>query len=100
SAQALLEQKDVEYKLKGQGIFVKRAVLKDNTVLLSAAEANIGGSTVPKLTGLTLREALDRINLRLFKVTLQGEKKGVVRKQRPRPGVAVKKRTEIVLVCE
>ncbi len=100
SARTLLEQKDLDYKFEGQGAFVKRAVLTDNTVVLSTAAGQVNSSKVPKLIGLTLREALDKINLRLFKVTLKGYKKGIVRRQSPQPGKRVKKRTEIVLVCE
>ncbi|HGY57284.1 MAG TPA: PASTA domain-containing protein [Caldithrix abyssi] len=100
SARALLDEKDMDYKLAGQGVFVKEAVLKDNTVILNTTDALVQNNRVPKLTGLTLREALDRVNLQLFKITLQGQKKGIVRSQRPRAGTRVKKRTELVLVCE
>ena len=43
--------------------------------------------------------ALRFIDMTMFKINLKGDKSGIVQKQNPPPGRAVKNRTDLTLTC-
>ncbi len=99
NARALLDTKELDYKLTGSGPYVKRVFIKDETIYLERGDLIIRQDKVPKLTGLTLREAMQKTDLSRFRIELKGNASGVVQQQQPPPGKKVNKRTSLVLVC-
>lgn len=99
SAIALLEEKGLSYEVVGKGEVVRDSDIDDETVVLSTSENVIAAKRVPNLVGLTLREALASVNLENFKISLGGQKQGIVRRQSLSPGTEVKNRVELVLTC-
>ena len=99
NAQALLEAKKLNYKTVGSGLYVKRVFIKDKTLYLERGERTVRQDKVPRLTGLTLREAIQKVDLSRFRIELKGDASGTVRRQEPPPGKRVNKRTALILVC-
>ncbi len=99
NAQALLEAKKIDYKTVGSGSYVKRVFIKEKTIYLERGELTIRQDKVPRLTGLTLREAMQKVDLSRFRIELKGNASGVVQRQEPPPGKRVHKRTSLILVC-
>jgi cell division protein FtsI (penicillin-binding protein 3) len=52
---------------------------------------------VPKLTGLSLREAIAKIDLSRINVKIKGS--GIVKKQSVKPGNKIKNNQELILTC-
>ena len=99
NACAILEAKGMKYKLTGKGPVVRSAIIKKDVVVLECGTPTIKQDKVPQLTGLTLREALQRVDLSRFRIRLQGRAMGVVKSQQPPPGRPVSGRTALTLVC-
>ncbi|HIE41575.1 MAG TPA: PASTA domain-containing protein, partial [Candidatus Aenigmarchaeota archaeon] len=99
NAQTLLEAKELKYKLMGKGPYVKRVFIKDETIYLERGDLTIRQDKVPRVTGLTLREAMQKIDLSRFRIELRGKGNGIVRRQEPPPGKKVSRRTSLILVC-
>ena len=99
AAVSLLEQRNIDYKVQGDGAFVQQVAFKDETVLLKTGQVTVKNERVPNLVGKTLREAMARLDLSRFKIVLKGKKKGLIRKQSLSPGTPVKRRVELVLTC-
>jgi len=98
-AEALLQAREIDYEIEGSGGYIQSHALRDDEVILQTGKMNIYRKKVPKLTGLTLREALAKVDMSMFKITLSGRKSGIVRKQHPQPGKTVKSRTALTLTC-
>jgi len=100
SAVSLLDEKGIDYRIRGNGSIVKEVVIEDDEMILISGTDLIQYKKVPRLTGLTLREALARIDLAQYKVQLVGSRSGIVVKQNLKPGTKVNKRTELILNCK
>ncbi len=99
SAVSLMQARNIEYEIEGQGDYVKRVLVKKNKIFIKTGALQVQNNRVPNLVGITLREAIARVDLSKFRVILKGRKKGVVTGQSPPPGAKVKKRTELILTC-
>jgi hypothetical protein len=99
TALALLKEKDLDYQISGKGDFINRVSVKDGTILLERGNMTLQQNKVPKLVGLTLREALRQVDLSRFRIQLSGQAAGIVREQDPPPGKKVNQRTSLTLVC-
>ncbi len=98
-AESLLQARGIDYKVKGDGSIVQTHSLSEDKVILYTGKLNIYSKNVPNLTGLTLREAVSKIDMTMFRINLQGSKSGIVQKQYPPPGSTVKNRTDLTLTC-
>ena len=99
TARALLDEKNLDYKIIGKGSFVNQVSVKEDKIILESGNLLVRQNKVPHLTGLTLREALQKIDLARFRIQLSGDATGIVQKQDPPPGKAVTQRTSLTLVC-
>jgi len=99
NAQTLLKAKDLDYHLKGKGDFVTNVSIDKDAVLLELGEMNVRQDKVPRLLGLTLREALRQVDMSRFRIRIKGDAYGIIRSQEPPPGRKIKERTSLTLVC-
>lgn len=95
----LLKARDIDYDTEGNGEFVQKISMDDEDVVLHLSEAPESARRVPKLIGLTLREALAKIDLSKYKIHLDGARSGIVRRQSVAPGTAAKGRIQLTLTC-
>ena len=98
-ASALLEAKEMEYQFRGKGDYVTRVSMENDVVILQLGDLKIHQEKVPRLLGMTLREALRSVDLSRFRIRLKGDASGIVRGQDPPPGKIIKQRTSLTLVC-
>lgn len=99
SAEELLKARDIAYETEGRGRVVKSHSIDDGTVILHSGSLQVKNGAVPKLTGLTLREALAKVDMSKFRIELRGKNRGMVYKQEPQPGKRIKTRTTLTLTC-
>ena len=99
AAKSLLEAKDIAFEVEGKAEFVKSYTIKDEKVILHTGTLKLRNKRVPRLTGLTLREALARVDMSKFRIELKGKNSGIVRAQHPAPGGRINKRTTLTLTC-
>ncbi len=99
SAVALLKARGIRYRVEGKGSVVDQIVLRKKKIILHTKEKLSVGKKVPNLIGLTLREALAKVDLSRFRVQLDGTRSGIVRRQSPSPGTVIKKRSSLLLTC-
>ncbi len=95
----LLEARDMEYKFSGKGGYVTQVTIDKDAVVLQLGDLTVHQDKVPRLLGLTLREALRKVDLSRFRIQLKGNTAGIVRNQEPPPGKTIKQRTALTLVC-
>ncbi|EHO41970.1 penicillin-binding protein [Caldithrix abyssi] len=99
SAIRLLESKDLDYRLQGEGAYVLRSSVKDDEWTLELGDHFTTGATIPRLSGLTLREALSLLDLSKINLKIKGDPTGIIYKQNIKPGTVVKKQANLVLTC-
>ncbi len=99
SAIALLESKEVDFDIKGQGTYVQRCYQKDGQWIIELGNHLKSGSMVPRLNGLTLREAIRLLDLSKINLEVRGDPTGIVYKQNIKPGTVIKRRANLVLTC-
>lgn len=97
NAVALLDAKDIDYKLSGTGSVVAQVSLKDDKVYLKKGNNRIEMAKMPRLTGLTLREATAKLDHSKIRLLVEGS--GRVRKQSIAPGTPIQRRTQLILTC-
>jgi len=98
-AKALLEARNIKYKIEGQGPVVRSHSIDGKRVILQRGQLLVKNATVPKVVGLTLREAISKIDLARFRINIKGQSSGLVRKQEPPPGQKISERTTLTLTC-
>ncbi len=86
---SLLDERDYDVEVLGDGALVKTVSLKEDEARVEAAEDETSMERLPDLRGLTLRQALGRLDLSRIKIRLQGS--GRVYKQSLSPGTRVSK---------
>jgi cell division protein FtsI/penicillin-binding protein 2 len=97
NAVALLDAKDIDYKLSGKGSVITQVSLKDEKVHLKKGSNQIEMDRIPKLTGLTLREATAKLDHSKIRLLIEGT--GRVKKQSIAPGTPIQRRTQLILTC-
>lgn len=95
----LLEAKDADYETEGEGEYVIRSYKKDGEIILQLGSKQLLAEKMPKLTGLTLREALARLDLSKIRVKIQGDPAGIIYRQSIPPNRKLKKAQQLVLTC-
>lgn len=97
NALSLIKSKDLDYKIKGQGNVVAKVLAKNDEVILELGRNQVKMERVPKLVGLSTREALTKIDLSQVRVRIIGN--GIIRRQSPQAGSHVNSGSELVLTC-
>lgn len=107
-AQNMLASMGLKVKLYGEGVLIAKqrpdvGTLVEsgdlvNLVLGSSGTAPKGGLNVPDVRGMTIRQALNRLVVDDFVVSIKGS--GNVTGQIPRAGLAVSAGTTVTLLCE
>ena len=96
-AKAILEAKGIEYEIEGDGQLVSSVASVDGVLRIKAGQPAVRLNAVPKLTGLSLREAVSKIDLSRINLKIKGS--GIVKKQSIKPGVRIKSNQELILTC-
>ena len=78
NAEALMEAKDVDYKFTGHGSIVRNVTMKNEKIVLECGPTEIEMDKMPKLTGISLREAMSKIDHSKILVRIEGS--GLVKK--------------------
>jgi hypothetical protein len=97
NARLLLDSKDYKYRIIGDGEFVQQVKKEENLYILTSGIEAVKMEVMPRLTGLSIREALRKVDFAKFRVVIDGE--GIVRKQSIRTGDQVKAGTSLYLTC-
>ncbi len=95
----LLKSKDVDYDVEGQGEYVVRTHKEDGRLILELGDRQLLSKKMPKLTGLTVREALAKLDLAHLDVKIVGSPAGIIYKQSIPPNRTIKKKMALVLTC-
>lgn len=90
-----LKEKDFDVQLQGKGSLIKEVELSGDLAIVSTQSARIETNKMPNLKGMTLRQALSKINFSLLAVKIEGE--GVVLKQSIKAGTVLKGRNTLKL---
>ena len=95
----LLKAKDVDYKFEGKGDYVLRTHKEDGRLILELGDRQLLSHKMPSLKGLTVREALARLDLSRINVRIVGSQAGIIYKQSIPPNRRLKKKQSLVLTC-
>ena len=71
--------------------------MDDNEVILKMGNPELSASQMPNLKGLTVREALKKIDFSKLRVKIEGN--GKISKQTVKPGTHVKNSQVLTLSC-
>jgi stage V sporulation protein D (sporulation-specific penicillin-binding protein) len=97
SAKRILIERDKKYTIAGYGAFVDEVKLKNDTYIITTAEPAVTMKLMPELAGLSVREALRKIDFSRFRVVIQGD--GIVKKQSIPPGRRIEAGSTLYLTC-
>jgi cell division protein FtsI (penicillin-binding protein 3) len=97
NAVSLLEAKDIDYKLSGQGRVITKVSMRDDELYLKKGNNDVRMDKMPDLRGLTLREAAARLDHSRIRLLIEGT--GIVKKQSVSPGTPIKRRIQLILSC-
>ncbi len=97
-AKAILEAKDLDYEIVGTGSLVASVSSSNGVLRLKMTRPTVHGAVVPKLTGLSLREAISKLDLSRINVKIRGS--GIVKKQSVKPGNKIKNNQNLILTCK
>ncbi|MBN2710688.1 MAG: transpeptidase family protein [Calditrichaceae bacterium] len=97
AAVALLDEKDIKYEIAGRGQYVKDVAKDKNHLVIKTGPLRLNSDRTPNLVGLTLKEALNRLNLEKFKIALEGDRSGIITMQSIKPGTMVEQRTTLTV---
>ena len=92
------EFKNIDYRIEGQGNYVVAQKGNSNDpVEFHLGKLRQPSKSMPDLKGLTVREALKKVNFSRYRVRITGD--GRVTKQSIKPGIVVSRRSELILTC-
>ncbi len=97
NAIALLDAKDIDYKVSGRGSVISKVSLKNKTLHLKRGDNKVEMDRMPRLKGLTLREAAAKLDLSKIQLLIEGT--GQIVKQSIDPGTPIQQRTRLILIC-
>ncbi len=97
AAEEYLESRDLNYDIEGEGNYVLSFSNSSDEISLQLGNPKLDTKQMPELRGLSLREALMRIDFSNFRVSVSG--RGCVRSQSIRAGTPIKGRRALQLVC-
>jgi cell division protein FtsI (penicillin-binding protein 3) len=90
--------KDEEYQIKGQGNYVVGQGNSNDPVEFRLGKLRQASNEMPNLKGLTIREALKKIDFSRYRVKIKGT--GRIKKQSIKAGITVTKRSDLQLTCQ
>jgi cell division protein FtsI (penicillin-binding protein 3) len=93
----VLNSRNIEYELSGEGEYVFTQYVDDGEVVLGLGNPELSASQMPDLTGLTVREALKNIDFSKVRVRIEGN--GKVDKQTVKPGTRILNAQVLTLSC-
>ena len=93
----VLKSRNIDYDISGEGEYVVSQKLDDDEVILKMGNPEISATKMPNLHGLTMREALKKIDFSKLRVKVEGI--GKVTKQTIKAGTHVKKTQVLTLSC-
>jgi cell division protein FtsI/penicillin-binding protein 2 len=96
-AEEYFDIKNVDYNIKGNGSHILSQAQDSEEVHLLLGTLENKYDKLPNLKGLTIREALKRLNFIKLRVKITGS--GRVIKQSIQPGAKIKQRNELLLTC-
>jgi cell division protein FtsI/penicillin-binding protein 2 len=88
---------NIDYNLAGEGSYIISQTKEPDKVHLTLGRPEVSIGKIPNLKGLSIREALRKIDFSKCTVKITG--KGTVISQSIRPGTEVNHKTGLVLVC-
>ncbi len=97
TALSLIKSKNLDYEIKGQGSVVAKVLAKNDEVILELGKSQVQMDRIPELVGLSMREALTKIDLSQVRVRIIGN--GTIRKQSPQAGAHLSSGSELILSC-
>ncbi len=93
-----MDDRDVSWKFSGAGETVVAVDQNPKKLVLELGQPAPAAAVMPILTGLSVREALSRVNFQLTDVELKGT--GLVRLQSIPAGRRLQKKQKLILTCE
>jgi hypothetical protein len=97
AAEEYFDIKNVDYAIKGNGSHILSQAQNSEEVQLLLGTLENKYDKLPNLKGLTVREALKRINFLKLRVKITGS--GRVIRQSIQPGTSIKQKNELLLTC-
>jgi hypothetical protein len=89
--------KDVEYTLQGEGTHVLGQTNGEDKVKILLGTPETADKVFPNFRGMTIREALKRIDFSRTRIRIVGH--GKIVEQSIRPGTLISRGSELVLTC-
>ena len=96
-ARDILKSRNIDYDISGEGEYIVSQKLENGEVILILGNPEINVAQMPNLQGLTMREALQKIDFSKLSVKVEGN--GKVIKQTVKAGTHVKNRQILTLSC-
>ena len=93
----VLKSRNIDYEILGDGEYIFSQKLNDDGVILKMGNPEISASQMPNLKGLTVREALQKIDFSKLRVKIEGN--GKIAKQTVKAGTHVKNAQVLTLSC-
>ena len=89
--------KNIDYQVAGQGKYVVSQAKSKDPVEFKLGKLNHTSQSMPDLRGMTIREALKKVDFSRFRVSITGT--GRITKQSIKPGTKVSTRSDLRLSC-
>jgi len=96
-ARDVLGSRNIDYEIEGKGEYINSQKMDDDEVILKMGNPELSASQMPDLKGLTVREALQKIDFSKLRVRIEGN--GKIAKQTVKPGTHVKNSQVLTLSC-
>ncbi len=94
-----LKAKNVEYEFEGKGAYVVRTHKEDGVLILELGDRQLLGKKMPRLTGLTVREALSKLDLSKLDIKIVGSPAGIIYRQSIPQNRMLRKKQVLTLTC-
>ncbi len=96
-ANEILNIRDVDYEFIGDGNYISSQKIVDDEIVFQLANYNVDISKMPDLRGLSIRDALKKVDFSKVRVQIKGQ--GKVKKQTIASGTEIKSPQVLVLNC-
>jgi cell division protein FtsI (penicillin-binding protein 3) len=96
-ARDVLKSRNIDYDILGEGQYISSQKLVDDEVILKLGNLEINATRMPNLKGLTIREALKKIDFSRLRVKIDGN--GKITKQTVKAGTHIKNKQVLILSC-
>jgi cell division protein FtsI/penicillin-binding protein 2 len=96
---SILNEKKIKYHVSGAGDIVVNAELINGEMNIQLGNTVKAHKKIPDLRGLSLKEAMGRVDFTKLRITLAGSKSGSVVSQSIQPGTRIKPYQNLTLTC-